>query len=113
MADGRAVALALTADGLIDDCETAAFVVTARNAPPSCGAPVVDRNAARQRGAISVRRSGEAFIVESARPDTYQRPWTQTRTATAIQPARPQRPRDATPRATDLEADDGPSIAAE
>jgi competence protein ComEC len=113
MADGRAVALSLTADGVIEDCETAAFVVTARNAPPSCAAPVVDRNAARGGGAVSVRRSGERLIVEAARPDTYQRPWTPVRAAPVAQPARPAVPRDATPRATDLEPDDGPSVAPE
>jgi competence protein ComEC len=111
MADGRAVALALTAEGLIDDCETAAFVVTARNAPPSCAAQIVDRNAARSGGAVAIRRSGEAFIVEAARPDTYQRPWTPPRIAPATRPL--QTPADATPRATDLEADDGPSVTAE
>jgi competence protein ComEC len=113
LADGRAVALALTADGLIDDCETAAFVVTVRNALPSCAAPIVDRNATRKGGAISVRRSGDGFVVEAARPNSYERPWTPPRITPAAQPVRPQLPRDATPRATDLEPDDGSSVAAE
>jgi competence protein ComEC len=115
MADGRSVALALTADGLIEDCETAAFVVTARNAPPSCGAPIVDRDAARNGGAVSVRRNGESLIVEAARPDTYRRPWTPPHITPAVQPGRAQGSgsQDATPRVNDLEAEDGPSVAAE
>lgn len=113
MADGRAVALALTAEALIEDCESAAFVVTARNGPPACAATIVDRNAARTGGAVSIRRSGERLIVEAARPDTYQRPWLPPRVAPVAQPVRPTVPRDATPRATDLDADDGPSVAAE
>ena len=38
--DGRAVAMALTAEGMIEDCEIAAFVVTGRNAPPGCAATI-------------------------------------------------------------------------
>jgi competence protein ComEC len=112
MADGRAVALSLSAEGMIDDCETAAFVVTARNAPPSCAAQIVDRNAARNGGTVSVRRGGDSFVVEAARPESYQRPWTPPRIA-ASAPTRPAEPRDATPRATDLEPDDGPSVTAQ
>ncbi|WP_035656517.1 ComEC/Rec2 family competence protein, partial [Bradyrhizobium sp. STM 3809] len=42
MADGRLVALTLRADALADDCARATLVVTARGAPPSCAAAVVD-----------------------------------------------------------------------
>jgi competence protein ComEC len=113
MADGRVVALSLTADALIEDCEIAAVVVTARNAPPSCAATIVDRHAARNGGAMTARRSGERLVTEAARPETQQRPWTPPRAASTSRPARPTAPRDATPRATDLEADDGPSVAPE
>jgi competence protein ComEC len=113
MADGRAVALSLTAEALIEDCETAAFVVTARNGPASCAAMIVDRNAARNAGAVSVRRSGASLIKEAARPETYQRPWMPVRAGPEAQPVRPAAPRDATPRAPDLEAGDAPSVTAE
>jgi competence protein ComEC len=111
--DGRAVALSLAADAMIEDCEVAAFVVTARVAPPSCAATMIDRNAVRANGARSVRWTGGVFAVDSARPGTYERPWTPARAATAPPPARIAPPRDATPRATDLEADDAPSVAPE
>jgi len=111
--DGRAVALSLTADALIEDCEVAAFVVTARNGPPACAAIMLDRNAARARGAVSVRSNGNSFQMEAARPETYDRPWARRPVQTATTPARPLPPRDATPRPADLEADDGPSVAPE
>jgi competence protein ComEC len=111
--DGRTVALALTADGVLDDCETAAFVVTARNAPPTCAAPIIDRDAARNSGAMAVWRDGRGFVLNEARPRTYARPWTSARPADAAPSSRPATPQDATPRASDLEADDGASIPAE
>jgi competence protein ComEC len=114
LADGRAVALARTAEALVEDCERAAFVVTARNGPPACAAAIIDRNAARNAGAVAARLHGSAIAIEAARPDTYQRPWTPPRAAPlAAQPVRPAIPRDATPRPSDLEADDGPSVTAE
>jgi competence protein ComEC len=111
LADGRAVALALTAEGMIEDCEIAALVVAARNAPPTCAATLVDRNTVRADGAMSARWTGDGFAFEVTRPATYQRPWTQPRTPTAplSAPTRPVPPRDATPRPGDLEADDAPS----
>jgi competence protein ComEC len=113
--DGRAVALSLTADAMIEDCEVAAFVVTARNAPPECAAVIVDRNVVRAGGAVSARLIGGALRIETARPATYQRPWTPQRPEVlpAPAPSRPVAPRDATPRTSDLEAEDAPSVAPE
>lgn len=106
--DGRTVALALTAEGMVEDCEIAALVVTARNAPPGCAATIIDRQAARAHGAVSGRWTGQTLVFKEARPQTYQRPWTHTMPLATPAPARPIPPRDATPRATDLEADDAP-----
>ncbi len=113
LADGRAVALSLSAEGLIEDCESAVFVVTARNAPPVCAALLIDRNGARAHGAVSARWDGSMFVQESTRPPTYDRPWARAPAAAVAIPARPAPPRDATPRPADLEADDGPSVTAE
>jgi competence protein ComEC len=112
LADGRAVALSLTADALSEDCEVAAIVVTMRNAPPGCAAIVIDRNAARAGGAVSVRLEGGSLNLQAARPETQDRPWARRAPAPAA-PQRPAQPRDATPRPADLEADDAPSVAAE
>jgi len=113
LADGRPVALSLTAEAVVEDCEIAAFVVTNRNAPPHCAASVIDRRAALANGASSARWNAEAFVVSSARPSTYRRPWTATplqATATA-QPQAP--PRDATPRLQDLDIEDAVSVPAD
>lgn len=77
MADGAfvALALALRADALADDCERAALVVTARQAPPSCPSPVIDRERSRRQGAMTLRWTGTMFAVESARPKGMDRPW--------------------------------------
>lgn len=112
LADGRAVALSLTADAMSEDCEVAAIVVTMRNAPPKCAAVVIDRNVARAGGAVSVRLEGGSLNVQAARPETQDRPWAK-RTAAPTAPQRAGPPRDATPRPADLEADDAPSVAAE
>jgi len=111
LADGRAVALALTADAVVEDCEIAAFVVTNRTAPAGCAVPAIDRNTARMNGAATARWNGSAFVIDVARPRTYQRPWT----ATIVQrPALPQAPpRDATPRSQDLDVEDTVSVPAE
>jgi len=113
LADGRAVALSLSAEALIEDCTSAVFVVTARNAPPVCAALMIDRNRARAHGAAAARWDGGMFVQESTRPPTYDRPWARAPAAVATIPARPTPPRDATPRPVDLEADDGPSVTPE
>ena len=113
LADGRAVALSRTADALSEDCDVAAFVVTARTAPPGCTAVTIDRNAARAGGAVSVRMEQGSFTVEEARPGNRDRPWAKRLATAPTAPSRPTPPRDATPRPADLEADDAPSVAAE
>jgi competence protein ComEC len=113
--DGRAVALSLVADALVEDCEIAAFVVTARNAPPGCAAPFIDRNAVRAAGTMSASWTGRSFALEASRPQTYRRPWTRSLPAAtpAVTPSATAPPRDATPRPTDLDAEDAPSVAPE
>jgi competence protein ComEC len=88
------------------------LVVSARDAPPGCAALVIDRKVWRRSGAMALRRRGEQFEVTATRPPGYDRPWAravagqeeapvQGRTTTTTT-----RPRDATPRADDLEAGD-------
>lgn len=113
LADGRAVALSLTSDALSEDCDAAAVVVTARNAPAGCAALTIDRTSARAGGARMVRMEGGSLVVEETRPGTQDRPWARRPAAVAATPARPAAPPDSTPRPSDLEADDGPSVAPE
>jgi competence protein ComEC len=55
MADGGFVALALKPEALSDDCERAALVVTAKPAPSSCAASVIDLERLRRHGAMALR----------------------------------------------------------
>src|SRR6202158_131209 len=57
LADGGLVALALRPDAWSDDCERAALVVAARQAPPSCPSPVIGQDRLRGQGAMALRRS--------------------------------------------------------
>ena len=75
MADGALVALALRPDALADDCERAALVVTTRQAPPSCSAPVIDLDHLRRQGTIDLRRAHNGFFLTSVRPKGFDRPW--------------------------------------
>jgi competence protein ComEC len=117
LADGRLVAYALAPDALEEDCRRAAVVVATRDAPPNCAATVIGRSLWRERGALAMRRNGDGFVIESARPTNFDRPWaprpSRTIAASSIEtttrnPPAPSRtpPRDATPRPEDLQADD-------
>jgi competence protein ComEC len=108
LADGRLVTRALAPDAFEEDCRRAAIVVTAREAPPGCAAFTIDRNLSRRNGAIALKRDGMGFEISAARPSGQDRPWARAVAAAAETraPAAPPQPRDATPRAEDLEAGD-------
>ena len=111
MADGALIALALRPDALADDCERAALVVTTRQAPTSCSAPVIDLDHLRRQGTIDLRRAHDGFSLASVRPDGFDRPWSPAAEGNdAYQSvlARPvaKRPVDATPSEADLQADE-------
>ena len=112
LADGSLVAIAKTLEAFEEDCRRAVLVLSARDAPPACAALVVDRQVWRRAGAIALRRVGQGFEITAARPAGHDRPWARavaqpgdTPEAARTTPARPQ-PRDATPRAEDLEPGD-------
>ena len=115
LGDGRVVSYVLTPDAFEEDCRRAAIIVAIRDAPPDCDATVIGRKDWRQHGALALYRNGSGFIIESARPPNFDRPWAPrpARSATAANtdtapnlPAAPPPPRDATPRPDDLQADD-------
>jgi hypothetical protein len=43
--------------------------------PPNCAATVIGRDTWYGRGALALRRTGSGFIVEGARSENYDRPW--------------------------------------
>jgi hypothetical protein len=83
--------------------------------PPDCAATVVGRRMWRERGALTLRRTGSGFTIDSARPANFDRPWeppprrvrTDNETSGDDATTTPSRapPRDATPQQDDIEAD--------
>src|SRR5450631_59335 len=111
-ADGGLVALALRPDAWSDDCERAALVVAARQAPPSCPAPVIGQDRLRRQGAMALRRSRDGFALEAVKPKGIDRPWspatagdTEAEPNLATRPAAP-RAVDATPAEADQQIED-------
>jgi competence protein ComEC len=112
MADGRFVTLALKPDALSDDCERAALVVTAKQAPSTCSAAVIDLERLRRQGAMALRRSRDGFVVDAVKPKGLDRPWSpapagETEAETTLIP-RPASAKgvDATPSEADAQADE-------
>ncbi len=79
LGDGSVVAIARSVEAFEEDCRRAAVVLSARVAPPGCGAKrgiqVLDRNAWRLGGALALRRVAGGFETIVARPPGYNRPW--------------------------------------
>jgi competence protein ComEC len=113
MADGGLVALALKPDALSDDCERAALLVTARQAPSACAAPVVYLERLRRQGTMTLRLTRNGFTIEAVKPRGVDRPWSpavaggeaEAETRLAPRPAAP-RAVDATPSEADLQAEE-------
>jgi competence protein ComEC len=112
LAGGGLVSYALAPDAFAEDCRRTLLIVTVRDAPPNCAATVIGRETWRRRGALALRREGASFAIEGSRSANFDRPWApapRARTANASsESAAPsyQAPRDATPRAGEIEADD-------
>jgi competence protein ComEC len=76
LGDGDLVAYALEPDAFEEDCERAAVVIAAHDDPPTdCHATVIGRALWRARGALTLRRDGSGFVMESARRKNFDRPW--------------------------------------
>jgi competence protein ComEC len=117
LADGALVAYVTAPDAFEEDCARAILIVTAHEPPPGCAAFVIGRKLWRTHGALALRRSGSGFVIGSARPASFDRPWapapqhsrltaTAGADADAAAPTLSRAPpRDATPRPEDIEAD--------
>jgi competence protein ComEC len=109
--DGAFVALVLRPEALRDDCERAAVIVTARQAPRACGALVIDQDRLQKQAATALRRTRGGFVIDAVRPNGVDRPWSpaageQTEPQNSYpRPASP-RPVDATPAEADLQAEE-------
>jgi len=111
MADGGLVAQAWRSEALADDCLRASLVVSARQPPKSCAAPVIDRERLQRLGALALRRTTRGFAIDAARAGA-DRPWApgaagvaDTDIVVAVG-SRPSRSPDATPAEADVQADE-------
>jgi competence protein ComEC len=108
--DGALVAIVKRVDAFEEDCHRALLVISAREAPPDCGALTVDRRVWRASGAMALRRFEGRFEIAATRPRGYDRPWARDASHLAEEsgPNRSTNPqsRDATPKTEDLEAGD-------
>jgi len=112
MADGSLVAQALRMDAFADDCARALLIVTARQAPPTCAAAVIDQGRLRRQGTLALWRRGNEFVAEPVKPRGFDRPWSPAAPGDAdgdvplvARPAAP-RAQDATPSESDLQSED-------
>jgi competence protein ComEC len=92
---------------LEEDCRRAAVVISARTPPADCEALAIDRKAWERHGALALRRVGQGWEIQAARPDGYARPWARSTglANNSLRRTRPAlaQPPDATPTAEDLE----------
>ncbi len=72
---GFFVALAQRPDALTDDCERAALLVTARQAPAACRSAVIGLDRLRRQGAVALWRTSAGFAAGAVRPKGLNRPW--------------------------------------
>ena len=76
LADGRPVAIVLDPAAFAEDCLRATVVVTPLFAPTGCTAPfVIDRGRLKASGAITLRASGDGFLMRTTRGPDEDRPW--------------------------------------
>ena len=112
MADGGLVAQAQRSEALTDDCARASLIVSARQPPTSCGAPVIDRGRLQRQGGLALRRTAGGFSIEAVRAGGADRPWAPITTGgpepEMVLGARPKTPHapDATPSDADLQAEE-------
>ncbi len=73
---GGLVAYALEPDAFEDDCARAVLIIAAHDdPPPDCAAKVIGPRTWHDRGALVVRRDGDGFAIDFARPKNSDRPW--------------------------------------
>jgi competence protein ComEC len=101
MASRALVALALRPEAFSDDCARAALIVTARQAPSPCAAPVIEAERLRRQGALALRKTRDGFLVEAVKPGGIDRPWSPGSGGESEAPSNIVAPRAAAPRAVD------------
>jgi competence protein ComEC len=110
LADGAFVTLALQPDALQDDCVRGALIVTAKQPPSTCAAPVITLDRLRRQGTLALRKSRDGFAITAVKPNGFDRPWAPgvagEGEADPDLVRRPIVPVDATPSESDLQSED-------
>jgi competence protein ComEC len=75
LVDGTIVAVGAKPDAFADDCERAGVVISPFDVPVLCKAPAIDRKTMETTGAISLRRVGTGWKIETVRSPYADRPW--------------------------------------
>ena len=76
LAGGGLVAYGLEPGAFEEDCRQATVVIAVHDDPPAnCHAMVIGRALWRARGALTLRREGSDFVMQSAWPKNFDRPW--------------------------------------
>jgi competence protein ComEC len=75
LADGTTVAVLSRPDAFADDCERASLVISSFDIPRACKAAGVDRKMMNTTGAVSLRRTGGEWKIETVRSPYAGRPW--------------------------------------
>jgi competence protein ComEC len=110
LASGGLVAYAVEPDAFEDDCVRATLIIAVHDdPPPDCAAQVIGRHTWYDRGALALRFTGPGFVMDSARPKNFDRPWAPApppqREESGVADPNGATPRDATPQEDDFEAD--------
>jgi competence protein ComEC len=66
------VALALRPEALADDCARAVLIVTARQPPSPCAAPVIEAERLRRQGALALRKTRDAIFGRGGQARRYR-----------------------------------------
>ncbi len=90
---GQMLSVVADADAFEEDCRRADIIVTPLFAPESCAAElIIDRGSLEATGALGLVRRDGAWLVETARREGGDRPWSRAPKARAFQARAPVRP---------------------
>lgn len=71
----RPIAISQDFESLIDDCQSAALVISLQASMQGCGVPLIDYARLKERGAIAVYRKGKSWQLQEVRDWQGKRPW--------------------------------------
>jgi competence protein ComEC len=86
------------------------LIVTAKQPPSDCAAPVITLDRLRRQGTLALRKARDGFAISAVKPSGFDRPWAPAVGGEGdVDPdlvRRPNAPVDATPSENDLQTED-------